>query len=119
MSVSLCILQEGVCCFCCKDISQHHTHRCHSNTYDVSSYFLALAGSNRVNYSLLDVSTADDGDMCVNCGGQGQSVHVQHFVSGSNTLKVRTLVLLALASFPAHQYRQSTNVWASAKAVRT
>ena len=50
--------------FLAEDISQQH--RCQSNTDEVPWYFLALVGSIRVIYSLLDVRPAEEGCSCVN-----------------------------------------------------
>ena len=69
-------MQEGVCDFSGERVFHNNKHRCHSNTDAMPSYFLALAGSIRVHYSLLDVRMADEGGRCVNCGGQVQSVLV-------------------------------------------
>ena len=66
MAASLCILQESVCVFLGARIVRNNKHRCHSNTDDVPSYFLALAESIRVHTSLLEVRTAVEGSSCVN-----------------------------------------------------
>ena len=66
MAANLCILQAGVCVFSGARIFHCNKHRCHSNTDEVPSYFLALAGSFRVYYSLLEVRKAEEGGSCVN-----------------------------------------------------
>ena len=60
-------LQEGECVFLCKDVSQQQTQMSHSNNNEMPSYFFALAGSIRVNDTLLDVMTTEKGGgSCVN-----------------------------------------------------
>ena len=105
MAASLCILQEGVCVSPGARKVHNNKHRCHSNTDEGPSYFLALAGSIRVHTRLLDVSTAVVGSSYVNREGHEHSVLlVWRFIGGTYTTTVRALVLLALASFPAHSY---------------
>ena len=66
MAAGLCILQEGFFSFSGASIFRGNKHRCHSNTDEVPSYFLALAGSIRVSNTLLDVMTTEKGGSCVN-----------------------------------------------------
>ena len=104
-------MPEGISIFFwCTDISQQHAHRCHRNTYEMPSYLRSLDGSIRVNCSLLHVRTALEGGQLFQLRRPRTFRTCVAFHVCTYSLTVRTHALPALASFLAHQCRQSTCV---------
>ena len=96
-----------VCVFWCKlkDSSQQHTQMPQPHiSRAVLLNCTTWEHSSPVRLAVLEDCLGGGSYSCVHCESHEQSKHVQNFIGSNYSLTVRALVLLALASFPAHSY---------------